>query len=182
MCQFSGWSIKLNSLDLAQPDRLSWHLQFVLGYIYIFFHCWTLLSSFCTRQQVLLMRWIGPNMATMLLQAMVFQAFWVCGHHWRCFLGVQRGEFSVHCPTMIWILTDKLQMSQRESIQMEWQSFSLKSALQNEFLTEADHYITTIIIKVWSHHLGSTVGPILTMPVKVCDWSGHHFNPSETQQ
>lgn len=169
----------LTALDLAQPDRLSWHLQLCRD---IFFHCRTLLSSFCTtRQQVLLMRWIGPNMAPMLwndalLQAMVFQAFWVCGHHWRCFLGVQRVEFSVHCPTVIWILSDKLQIPQRESIQMEWQSFSLKPALQNEFLTEADHYITTIIIKAWSHHLGSTVGPILTMPV----W--HHFNPSITQQ
>lgn len=170
MYQFSGWSIKLNSLDLAQPDRLSLHLQYVSGYIF-FFHCWTLLSSFCTRQQVLLMRWTGPNMAPILwndplLQAMVFQAFWVCGHHWRCFLGVQRVELTVHCPTVIWIVSDKLQISnpERESIQMEWQGFSLKPALQNEFLTEADHYITTIIIKAWSHHLGSNVGPILTMP------------------
>ena len=169
----------LTALDLAQPDRLSWHLQLCRD---IFFHCRTLLSSFLynqTASSIDEMNWTKYGSNVMKWHAATsddFQAFWVCGHHWRCFLGVQRVEFSVHCPTVIWILSDKLQIPQRESIQMEWQSFSLKPTLQNEFLTEADHYITTIIIKAWSHHLGSTVGPILTMPV----W--HHFNPSITQQ
>lgn len=170
MYQFSGWSIKLNSLDLAQPDRLSWHLQFVSGYFFFSLLNTAFFFLYQTASFIDEMNWTKYGSNLMKWPAAASDGFssilglWAPLNMFSWCTESERVELSVHCPTVIWILSDKLQISQRESIQMEWQSFSLKPALQNEFLTESDHYITTIIIKAWSHHLGSNVGPILTMP------------------